>query len=85
MSMRGRLGVELPTIQEALDAAEGLTLDPQQQVQVAADLIGLPMSQVQDFAARAAKNAGVRAVAPPAGRPRAPVVVERKVRRRVLA
>ena len=77
--------VEPPTIQEALDAVEGLTGDPQQRVQLAADLMGLPISQVQEIAASAAKSAGVRAVTLPDSRQRAPVVVERKVRRRVIA
>ena len=76
--------VELPTLDEALDAAAGLTSDSQQQIELAADLLKVPVSQVRAAAERIIEN---RARAPERQsiRSRPPVVVERRGRRHFAA
>ncbi len=71
-----RVRRENPTIEEALIAAESLAEDPAQRAQIAAQLMGVPVEEVQALAVRqAAKTRGRASLV--AGRTRA-VVVEYK-------
>jgi hypothetical protein len=76
---------EPPTLDEAVAAASGLTDDPQQQVEIAASLIGLPQEEVRSAVTRAAaqrkRRVGTVGVTARGGAQRA-VVVERKPTRR---
>jgi hypothetical protein len=85
---RRRVRYEPPTLEEALVAAEGLTSDVEQQLQIAADLMEMPLEQVQAEGRRmiAARLRRIE-VAPDrrTGAARAPVVVERKISRRIAA
>jgi hypothetical protein len=79
-----RVRVELPTLEDALFAAEGLTGDTHQQIHIAAALMQVPEEQAR---AEAERLRQVRARRPPmapmAGRrPGGPVVVERRAPRR---
>jgi hypothetical protein len=82
-----RVRVEAPTLAEAIFAAQGLTDDHDEQVEIAAALMGLPADQVraempkQTSPARA--NAKSVVFAGPAGAPRS-IVVERKPARRSI-
>ena len=72
--------VELPTLDEALEAASDLTSERAQQIQLAADLMQVPAADVSAAAERILEK---RAARPPerqssSGRI---VVVERKIRR----
>ena len=72
--------VELPTLDEALEAASDLTSERAQQIQLAADLMQVPAADVSAAAERILEQ---RAARPPerqssSGRI---VVVERKIRR----
>jgi hypothetical protein len=69
-----------PTLAEAIDAASGLSDDPQDQVEIAASLMQLPPDQVRAEMARSRKVATV-SISSRAGLRRA-VVVERKAPRR---
>ena len=71
-----RVRKEPPTIEEALIAAEALSDDPAQRVELAASLIGAPVDDVKAFAAKQAAQARGRATLV-SGRTRA-VVVEYK-------
>lgn len=51
-----RVRVDLPTVEEALYAAEGLTSDMLDQIQIAAELMQLPVDQVRAEAERIAKT-----------------------------
>ena len=73
--------VELPTLDEALEAASDLTSERAQQIQLAADLMQVPAADVSAAAERILEQ---RAARPPqrqisSGR----IVVERKIRRHV--
>lgn len=71
-----RVRRDTPTIEEALIAAESLAADPEERAAIAASLMGVPVSEVKDLAARqAAKTRGRASLV--AGRTRA-VVVEYK-------
>ena len=82
-----------PTVAEAVAAARGLTDDLQEQVEIAAALIGLPPDQVKQEALKAAamhaattrgamrRDVNTVAVVSRSGAPRA-VVVERRPSRR---
>lgn len=71
-----------PTLAEAIDAASGLSDDPQDQVEIAAALMQLPPAEVRAEMARShARKVATVSVAGRAGLRRA-VVVERKVPRR---
>ena len=71
-----RVRHDVPTIEEALIAAESLASDADQRASIAASLMGLPVSEVKELAARhAAKTRGRASLV--AGRTRA-VVVEYK-------
>ena len=79
---RRRVKHEPPTLEEALEAARGLTVDRQEQIEIAASLMDLPVDEVKAKARSLAPprlSVGVR-VAPRTGRQ---VVVERKAPRRV--
>jgi hypothetical protein len=79
---RRRVKHEPPTLEEALEAARGLTVDRQEQIEIAAALMSLPVDEVKTKARTLAPprlSVGVR-VAPRTGRQ---VVVERKAARRV--
>ncbi len=71
-----RVRHESPTIEEALIAAESLADDPARRAEIAAELMGVPVEEVQVLAAKqAARNRGRASLV--AGRTRA-VVVEYK-------
>jgi hypothetical protein len=70
-----------PTLAEAIDAASGLSDDPQDQVEIAASLMQVPAEQVRAEMARGARRPATVSVASRTGLRRA-VVVERKVPRR---
>jgi hypothetical protein len=81
-----------PTVAEAVAAARGLTDDLEEQLQIAAALIGLPCEQVKPEVVKAAalqaaaravmrKDVNTVAIVGRSGAPRA-VVVERKPSRR---
>ncbi len=71
-----RVRRDTPTIEEALIAAESLAADPEERAAIAASLMGVPVGDVREMAARqAAKNRGRASLV--AGRTRA-VVVEYK-------
>ena len=79
-----RVRVELPTLDEAIFAAQGITDDPQQQAEIASDLTGMPVATVlatiQKEARKAARTG--RVVAVPSGNQRA-IVVERRPSRAI--
>jgi hypothetical protein len=74
-----RVRVEPPTLDEAIFAAQGITDDPQQQAQFAAELTGKPVETVLATILKEARKAvrTGRTMSIPAGNQRA-VVVERK-------
>lgn len=80
-----RVRVEPPTLEEAIFAAQGVTDDPQQQADFAADLTGMPaetiLATIQKDARKAARTGRVLAI-PSSGTQRA-VVVERKPSRAI--
>ncbi|MBX9590809.1 MAG: hypothetical protein K2X43_15980 [Hyphomonadaceae bacterium] len=80
-----RVRVDLPTLEDALYAAEGLTSDPREQIEIAADLMQMPVEQAQAEAERIiqARVSRPRTVQP--RRSSAPVVVERRTFRRKFA
>jgi hypothetical protein len=71
-----RVRQDVPTIEEALIAAESLADDPAGRAQIAAQLMGVPVEEVQALAAKQAARTRGRASLV-AGRTRA-VVVEYK-------
>ncbi len=71
-----RVRRDVPTIEEALIAAESLADDPAQRAQIAASLMGVPVEEVEILAAKQAARTRGRASLV-AGRTRA-VVVEYK-------
>jgi hypothetical protein len=66
-----RVRVEPPTLDEAIFAARGLTDDPNEQAEIAASLMGLPVEKVKAAVTFTKRGNTERAV-----------VVERKVTRR---
>lgn len=80
-----RVRVEPPTVEEALIAAEGLSGDPLQQVQITADLMSLPVEEVKPAIDAILKQRvrRPRTIQPSQSRG-GTVVVERKVQRKVL-
>lgn len=79
-----RVRVELPTLEDALFAAEGLTCDTRQQVHIAAALMQVPVDQARAEAERIIKDRASRPQTVQARRSSGPVVVERRPARRVL-
>ena len=57
-----RVRKEPPTIEEALIAAEAMTEDPAQRVEIAASLMGAPVEEVKALAGKAGRDsrAGAR-------------------------
>ena len=78
-----RVRVELPTLEDALFAAEGLTLDTGQQIDIAAKLMQLPVDQARAEAERIIKDRATRPRIVRGSRSSGPVVVERRAPRRV--
>lgn len=86
-----RVRVELPTLDDALYAAEGLTSDRGEQIRIAAELMQVPVEQVRAEAERIIKNrantiertSSSRSM--PGSRPSGPIVVERRAPRRLVA
>jgi hypothetical protein len=76
--------VELPTLEDALFAAEGLTRDTRQQVHIAAALMQVPVDQARAEAERIIKDRASRPLTVQGRRSPAPVIVERRPARRVL-
>jgi hypothetical protein len=78
-----RVRVDLPTLEDALFAAEGLTPDAGEQIRIAADLMQMPVEQTQAEAERIIKNRSRRPRTVMSGCGRSsPVVVERRAVRR---
>ncbi len=76
-----RVRFEPPTIEEAMSAARGMSGDHDQQVEIAAGLIGLPVEAVrQQYPASPVTARGTRASRSSVGGGRT-VIVERKARR----
>ena len=79
-----RVRVELPTLEDALYAAEGLTFDTRQQIDIAADLMHVPVDQARAEAERIIKDRASRPQMARGRRSLGPVVVERRTPRRGL-
>ena len=79
-----RVRVELPTLEEALDAAADLAMRQEAQIALAAELMDVPLVEVKARAEQILRSRIRRpqTLQPRAGR--APVVVERKVARRLV-
>jgi hypothetical protein len=77
-----RVRVELPTLEDALYAAEGLTLDTRQQIHMAADLMQVPVDQARAEAERIYKERASRPQIVRGRRSLGPLVVERRTPRR---
>ena len=75
-----RVKVELPTLDEAFFAAEAMTDNLEQRIEIAASLMGLPVAEVRLKAGQALRRKTITA-AGPRGAPGRAVVVERKIRR----
>ncbi len=77
---------ELPTLAEAIAAAQGLSDDAAEQAEIAAGLIGAPVAEVKaEMQKMAPDRRAVRLVtAPSRDRGLRTVVVERKASRRVI-
>lgn len=79
---RRRIKHDPPTLEEALVAAECMTDDFDQKVEIAAALMGLPIEEVRAKASRPAPRTTSLPVFAGRGRPSRSVVVERKKARR---
>ena len=81
-----RVKVDLPTLEDAIFAARGLTDDVDQQAEIAASLMEAPVEEVRAALAKAAPRKPAPTVAFTATRSGAhrAVVVERKPTRRVM-
>jgi hypothetical protein len=79
-----RVRVELPTLEDALFAAEGLTHDLGEQIHIAADLMQLPFDQARAEAERIMKERAHRPRTVRGRQSLGPVVVERRTHRRAL-
>jgi protein involved in polysaccharide export with SLBB domain len=79
---RRRTRVELPTVEEAIAAAQGITPDPDQQARVAADLMGVAEAEVRPVMQKVLQPAPQLVRRTSTARP---VIVERKVRRRMAS
>lgn len=75
-----RVRVELPTLEEAIFAAQGVTNDPQEQADFAANLTGKPSEAVLAIILKEARKAARtgRVVAIPSSGTQRAVVVERR-------
>ena len=74
-----------PTLEEAIFAAAGITDDHEQQAEIAAALMGMPLEAVQTEVKKASRSAvrTTRVIAGEQGAQRS-IVVERKVSRRII-
>ena len=76
-----------PTLEEAIFAAMGITEDLDQQAEIAAALMGMPLETVQTEVKKASRTAlrsnTTRVIAGEQGAQRS-IVVERKVSRRII-
>ncbi|MDB5501652.1 MAG: hypothetical protein JWR89_1554 [Tardiphaga sp.] len=74
-----------PTLDEAIFAAMGITEDLEQQAEIAASLMGMPLDAVQSEVKKASRSAvrTTRVIAGEQGAQRS-IVVERKVSRRIV-
>jgi hypothetical protein len=79
-----RVRVELPTLEDALYAAEGLTPDTRQQIHIAAALMQVPVDQARLEAERIVKDRASRPQTIRGHRSLGSVVVERRASRRVV-
>ncbi len=79
-----RVRVELPTLEEALFAAEGLSSDTCEQIRIAAELMQVPVDSVRAEAERILKGRSAQPQTVRGRHSHAAVVVERKSPRRVL-
>ena len=78
-----RVRVEPPTLDEAVFAARGLTDDPNEQAQIAASLMGMPVDKVKVAVLKASQRKDVNRVTfTKRGNTERAVIVERKVTRR---
>jgi hypothetical protein len=81
-----RVRVDLPTLEDALFAAEGLTPDTGEQIRIAAELMQMPVEQTQVEAERIIKDRARRPQTIRTGRRSlGPVVVEHRTLRRKFA
>lgn len=76
-----------PTLAEAIAAAQGLTDDPQGQIQIAAELMGVTPAEAKAEMQRVAPDRRTSRLVSAQGRDKGArtVVVERKASRRVLS
>ena len=90
-----RVRYEPPTLDEALDAAADISPDRDQQIQLAADLMDLPLEDVKAdaeaiFKSRSRRRITATLIQAPQVHghsnvpPRAPIVVERKTPRKLV-
>ena len=77
-----RVKNEPPTLDDAIFAARGLTDDFQQQVEVAASLIGKPEDEIRAALLKSGQAKQLTLVQPTTGRSQRTVVVERVTTRR---
>jgi hypothetical protein len=81
-----RVRVDLPTLEDALYAAEGLTPDTGEQIRIAAELMQMPVEQTRAEAERIIKNRPRRPQTVRGDRRSSgPVVVEHRTLRRKFA
>jgi hypothetical protein len=84
---RRRVRHEPPTLEEALYAAEGLSFDPVEQIEIAAELMAVPVEEVRVEATRVLKERSRRhqiTLSPGRRTTGATVVVEKKAPRRII-
>ena len=74
-----RVRIDPPTLEEALYAAEGMTPNLQEQIHIAAELMHLPVDQVQAEGQRIIRQKARTILSPLNG---VPVIVDRKPTRR---
>ena len=81
-----RVRFEPPTLEEALTAAEGIAMDRDQQIEVAAELMQVPVAEMKTEANRILKERSrtLTMHITPNRRAAKTVVVERKAPRRVM-
>jgi hypothetical protein len=79
-----RVKNEPPTLDDAIFAAKGLASNLQQQVEIAASLIGLPPDEVRAAVLKSGQGKQLTLVQPSVGRGPRTVVVERVASRRPL-
>lgn len=75
-----------PTLKEAIVAAQGLTDELPEQIEIAAALMGVPAETVRAEILKEAPSRGAARIVAPAGREAGSrtVIVERKIARRIV-